>query len=148
MDLPCPLDYSGRMRHDIDNQATYRRAISLLVTLTFLSLVLFPYHLHLEHDDSGAHVEHQVDIHSLADLGHDYEHQHDGHTFAPSADFGGKSSKANLPPIVLILVLLLLIPLLTGIHRPLVLPAPANRPRHFRLRTPPLRAPPASHNSY
>ncbi len=133
------------MRHDIDNQATYRRAISLLVALTFLSLVLFPYHLHLEHhDDSGAHVEHQVDIHSLADLSHDYEHQHDGHTFVPSTDFGSKSSKANLPPLVLILVLALLIPLLTGFHRPLVVPACANRPRYFRLRTPPLRAPPAS----
>jgi len=137
------------MLRSIRNMAyTSKLAINGLLVLAFLSLTLFPYHLHLHHHDDEAVAPanittqgHVTELHGVLDPTHS-EHHQDSHTIEPASDITLKSSIIKLPFAALILVLAILLPLF---KRVLSLQPAAIDQRityHRWYTTPPLRAPP------
>lgn len=133
-----------RSVHNIAN--TSKQTISWLLVLALLSLTLFPYHYHLNHEEVASPVgiaaqQHAVDHHGALDLTVS-DHQQDSHTVEPATDLTLKSSSVQVPLAILVLCLVILLPLSMRVDR---LRIETVNQRLTQLRwytTPPLRAPP------
>ena len=125
---------------------THKQVIIWLLVFSFLSLTLFSYHYHLNHDsglttfDVEAH-DHERDIHHGSGQ-IDIDHQQDSHTVDLSSDITFKPTNIQSPLFALILSLALLLPLYLG-GVPQSFTSSNNKlTNHLRFNTPPLRAPP------
>lgn len=134
------------MMHTIHSLTTRRTSLHWLLVLTFLSMLLFPLHVHLHHAEDTApphsgQSTHEVDFHT--DLAtDDADHLNAGHIVKSVADTPYKNQTFKLFGFLIPSIGLLFLALHVGTGRPLPLPVPHRLPRCNCHALPPLRAPP------